>query len=264
VPEPAFGGLWSLADAPARPRNRHYDPRVANDVTDAWRENAADWLAWARAPGHDAAFWELNLPALELLLPSADRLPAQASVVDVGCGEGRVGRILAERGYLVRGLDASPLLAGAAGDAGGFEEVVVGDAISLPWPDDHFDLALAFMTLMDMPDAVTAVREIARVLKPGGWLCVAVVHPFNEPLDAEVDYFEGHRFDEAITRHGLTMRFVGHDRPLSYYTGALSGAGFVIEELREPRPDPEWPQRHPEMAVARRMPFFLHVRARLE
>jgi SAM-dependent methyltransferase len=236
---------------------------VADDVTEAWRENAADWLAWARTPGHDVAFWELNLPALELLLPGSDRLPADAAVVDVGCGEGRVGRVLAEHGHRIWGIDSSPLLADAARGAGGFQDVVLGDAAALPWPDNDFDLALAFMTLMDMPDAVTAVREIARVLRPGGWLCIAIGHPFSEPEEETANYFEGHTFEETVTRNGLAMRFVGQDRPLSYYTGALSDAGFVIEELREPRPGADWPRRHPRLAEAHRRPFFLHIRARL-
>jgi SAM-dependent methyltransferase len=237
---------------------------VADDVTDAWRDNAADWLAWARTPGHDVAFWELNLPGLEQLLPSSDRLPADAAVADIGCGEGRVGRVLAERGHRVWGLDSSPLLADAAREAGGFQDVVLGDATALPWPDNDFDLALAFMTLMDMPDAATAAREIARVLKPGGWFCIAIGHPFSEPAEDTANYFEGHTFEEAITRNGLTMQFVGQARPLSYYTGALSDAGFVIEELREPRPDADWPRRHPRLAEAYSRPFFLHIRARLK
>lgn len=236
---------------------------MAEDVTEAWRENAGDWLTWARAPGHDVAFWELNLPALVELIRSADGIPADAAVVDIGCGEGRVGRALGELGYRIWGLDSSPLLADAAREAGGFQEVVHGDATALPWPDDSFDLALAFMTLMDMPDAVAAVREGARVLKPGGRLCIAIGHPFFEPLPEAANYFEGRSYDTSVTRDGVTMRFIGHERPLGHYTGALSDAGFVIEQLREPRPGPDWPTQHQRLADAVTRPFFLHIRARL-
>jgi len=237
---------------------------VTQDVTAVWRRNAADWLAWARTPGHDVAFWELNLPGLEQLLPHTGQLPpGEARVLDVGCGEGRVGRLLAERGHRVWGLDSSDLLATAARDAGGYEEVVCGDAVALPWEDDSFDLALAFMTLMDMPGPLDAIRELARVLRPAGWLCMAIGHPFNQPPSSREDYFEESRFEEEVERDGIRMRFVGHDRPLSFYTEALADSGFVIERLREPRPDPGWPERHPRLAEAYRIPFFLHIRARL-
>jgi hypothetical protein len=59
------------------------------------------------------------------------------------------------------------------------------------------------------------------------------------------------------------MRFVGRDRPLSHYTRALAAAGFIIEELREPRPAADWPERHPRLAEAYRVPFFLHIRVLL-
>jgi SAM-dependent methyltransferase len=231
---------------------------VSTDVTAAWQGLAADWLTWARTPGHDVAAWELNLPALAELLPDAG-----AASVDIGCGEGRVGRLLAERGHRVSGIDSSQLLADAAREAGGYQEVVCGDATALPWPENSFDLAVAFMCLMDMPDAGAAIREIARVLMPDGRLCLAIVHPFNQPEESRDDYFEEHTSDETVERNGIKMRFISRDRPLSHYTGALSAAGFVIEELREPRPPADWPQRHPRLADAYRRPFFLHIRARL-
>ncbi len=236
---------------------------MAEDATQAWRETAGDWLTWARTPGLDVAFWELNLPWLERLLPGPDRLPSPAAVVDIGCGEGRVGRVLAERGHQVRGLDSSRLLADAARDGGGYVEVVNGDATALPWAQDSFDLAVAFMTLMDMPDPVSAISETARVLRPGGWFCLAIGHPYNRSEASRVSYFEEFHFDETVARGGVEMRFIGTDRPLSAYTGALAASGFAIEELSEPRPGADWPAHHPEIADAYDTPFFLHIRARL-
>jgi len=228
------------------------------DLSGAWEENARQWAAWARTPGHDVWFWGWNLPAFEELLPEPG-----IGTVDVGCGEGRVGRMLAERGHRVWGLDRSSLLADLARDAGGYEEVVCGDATALPWQPESFDLAVAFMCLMDMPDPAAAIREVARVLVPGGRLCLAIGHPFNRDPAALGGYFGEHDFDETIERGGLSMRFVGRDRPLEHYTRALADAGFVIEQLREPRPQPDAVAQSAALAEAAGIPFFLHVRARL-
>lgn len=228
------------------------------DVSGIWEENARQWAAWAGTPGHDVWFWGWNLPAFEELLPKPG-----IRTVDVGCGEGRVGRVLATRGHHVCGLDRSRVLAELARHAGGYEQVICGDATALPWESESFDLAIAFMCLMDMPDPATAIREVARVLVPGGRLCLAISHPLAREPDAIGDYFAEQDYDETVELDGLSMRFVGRDRPLEHYTRALAEAGFVIEELREPRPRSDAVARSSALTKTAGMPFFLQMRARL-
>jgi ubiquinone/menaquinone biosynthesis C-methylase UbiE len=156
-----------------------------DDVSHAWEENAEQWLAWARTPAHDVYYSELNLPAFAEIVPAAGR-----RTLDVGCGEGRVGRWLAGHGHRMSGVDSSPTMVRAAREAGGYEQIVCADAASLPWPAHEFHLALAFMSLHDMPDPKAAIGEIARVLEPGGLLCLAIVHPLNRPAEHLDDYFK--------------------------------------------------------------------------
>lgn len=225
------------------------------DVSDAWERNAEQWLAWARTPDHDAYHWRFNFPQFTELLPETAR-----TVLDVGCGEGRVGRWLAARGHTVVGIDSSPTLTAAAREAGGYEEIVCGDATCLPWADNTFDLVVAYMSLHDMPDPEPVIGEIARVLRPANPLVIAIVHPLNRP-DEDLDrYFETLRFHDAITRAGLTMTFDGVDRPLSDYTTALTRHGFVIDRLAEPRPSAEDCQADGSLMRAFQRPFFLHIR----
>jgi hypothetical protein len=49
---------------------------------------------------------------------------------------------------------------------------------------------------------------------------------------------------------------------LEYYTLALEHAGFVVEALREPRPDAATLEAEPRLAAAAQRPFFLHLRCR--
>lgn len=229
-----------------------------SDVSEAWERNAGEWLAWARTPDHDVYHWLLNFPHFVELLPEAGR-----RTLDVGSGEGRVGRWLSAHGHTVAGIDSSPTLTAAAHQAGGYDEIVCGDAASLPWADDAFDLAVAYMSLQDMPDPEPVVGAIARVLCPAGHLVIAITHPLNRP-DEDLDrYFERLRFQDKIERRGLGMTFDGIDRPLSDYTEALTKHGFLIERLTEPQPSPEACRADESLIKASRRPYFLHIRCRL-
>jgi ubiquinone/menaquinone biosynthesis C-methylase UbiE len=203
-------------------------------------------------------YWRLNLPAFAELVPRAG-----TRTLDVGCGEGRIGRWLADSGHRVAGIDSSPPLVANAREAGGYEEIVCGDAASLPWPANQFDLVVAFMSLHDMPHPAPVIQEIARVLEPRGVLCIAIVHPLNRPAEHFDEYFSEQRSTEAVTRNGLKMTFDAVDRPLESYTRALADNGFVIHELREPRASATAIEHESELAPAAKRPFFLHMLCRL-
>jgi UDP-glucose 4-epimerase len=88
------------------------------------------------------------------------------------------------------------------------------------------------------------------------------VHPLNRPEAGLASYFEHQRVAIPVESNGLTMTFESIDRPLEYYTRALEQAGFVIEALREPRPDTATVEGEPRLASAARRPFFLHLLCR--
>lgn len=226
-----------------------------SSLSEAWERHAGDWARWTRVPGHDVYHERLNWPAFRTLLP-----PPGQRTLDVGCGEGRVGRRLHAEGHRVAGIDSSPTLLRLAREAGGYEELVRGDAASLPWKGATFDLAIAYMSLQDVDDLQGAVAELARVLETEGRLCLAIVHPLNRSRAALDDYFEAQRFADEFERDGLRMTFESIDRPLEAYTRALARAGFLVEELREPRPAAAVLASEPRLEKAAKRPYFLHMR----
>ncbi|MEA2291696.1 MAG: hypothetical protein QOF17_716 [Solirubrobacteraceae bacterium] len=220
----------------------------------SWDAHAGDWIEWARADDHDHFFWSFSLPELLGLLPAPGRL-----TLDLGCGEGRLSRVLAAAGHRVVGVEASEALAAAARAAAPEIPVHVADAAALPLADGEADLVVASMVLMNLDDLDGAMREVARVLAPGGRLCASLVHPFNSPKAGH--YFEPHAYPEERVRGGLRMTFHDMHRPLQAYAGALASAGLNIEALREPVPSDAYVAEHPEVARWRAAPCFLLLRA---
>jgi SAM-dependent methyltransferase len=204
----------------------------------SWEQHADDWITWVRSSRHDG-FWEGTWPALRQLLPE----PTAGVVLDLGCGEGRASRELLELGYRVVGADRSPTLIRAAADSCEGVPVVLADAATLPFADHSTDLVVACMSLLDMDDFEGTVSEIGRVLRPGGHLCLAVVHPFASAQDEDTmhsasfrfsrPYLQPRRYVDRIERDGLGMTFNSMHRPLSDYTSALFANGMVLSALTE-------------------------------
>jgi SAM-dependent methyltransferase len=227
-----------------------------------WEAEAQRWTAWARAAGHDA-YWYYR-DAFFALVP-----PPGHATLEVGCGEGRVARDLAARGHRVAAIDLSPTLIRVAAQAGGAPAYLLADGAALPFGEGAFDLAIAYNSLMDVDDMPGVVREMGRVLAPGGHLCVCITHPL---LDAgrfagreagaafviEGSYFGRRPYEGTFERGGLSITFRGWCYPLADYMRALEEAGFLVEALREPEPGSDAP---PRSERGRRIPMFLMLRA---
>ena len=233
-------------------------------LRDAWESEATNWVAWARAPGHDS-YWRFHRDRFLDLLPPATAV--SGVTLDVGCGEGRLPRDLRARGYRVVGIDVSPTLIEHARAADPDGDYRIADAAGLPVADGSVSLVTAFMSLHDVDDMDGAVAEIARVLEPGGRLCAAVVHPVNsagtfessEP-DAQFvirdSYFEERIYADVVERDGLRMTFTGRHRTLERYFAALEPMGLLADRVVEiadtgAPPGSRW----------QRLPLFLHLRA---
>jgi ubiquinone/menaquinone biosynthesis C-methylase UbiE len=243
-------------------------------LRDAWEAEAENWVVWARKPGHDS-YWRFHRDAFVASLP-----PPPRTVLDVGCGEGRLPRDLKALGYDVVGLDGSATLIEHAIEADPEGSYLVGDAAALPFESGSFQLVTAFMSLQDVDEPDAALRGIARVLAPGGLLRAAVVHPLNSaggfedaptlagalgqatrnargaeaPFVIRRSYFDERIYVDAIERDGLPMTFSSRHRPLAAIARSLLEAGLLIDHVEEVRDTgaaagSRW----------QRIPLFLHL-----
>lgn len=159
-------------------------------LRDGWRANffSAFWgvpsgpIGWVGArtlPFLAGRFY--TLVADELGLQPDDDL------LDVGCG---AGGLLGDRAADVRfvaGVDASPIQVGMARGrlseriAAGTAEIVLGDAAALPWEDGRFSAAASVNCLKLVPDPDQVLREMHRVLRPGGRVAHVTDPPVTDP-----------------------------------------------------------------------------------
>lgn len=174
-------------------------------------------------------------------------------VLEVGCGAAAGARWLARQGATPVAIDLSAGMlrhARAAAERSGVHvPLVQADALALPFPDGCFDLAFtAFGAVPFVADSAALMREVARVLRPGGRWVFAVTHPMrwiflDDPgeggLVAVHSYFDRRPYVETEQPTGR-VRYVEQHRTLGDRVRELVAAGFVLTDLVEP----EWPEGH--------------------
>jgi SAM-dependent methyltransferase len=147
-------------------------------------------------PGHSAEcfgdtrdhWWNLDFLRL---MAERWKLAAVRDVLDVGCGVGHWGVLLASvlpETARVTGVDREPAwveeararaLAGGLGDRFSYQQ---GAAERLPFPDDAFDLTTCQTVLIHLADPAAAIAEMLRVTRPGGLIVVAEPNNLTEAL----------------------------------------------------------------------------------
>jgi SAM-dependent methyltransferase len=251
------------------------------DTRKIWEANAPAWIELSRA-GYDVNRDLVNTPAFFELLPAVAGLVG----LDLGCGEGHNTRLLAAAGAELVALDTSALFIEAAASVPSDRiRFVLADGAVLPFRDECLDFVTGFMSLMDVADPETTLREVARVLKPGGFAQFSILHPFGstatrkwiEGADgrremlAIGDYFSEAPVTETWTFGSQPEQLRARHRPftityarrtLTGWFNAFAGAGLAIDALSEPCASEEIAREHPDVADSRIAPFFLHLRAR--
>lgn len=173
-------------------------------------------------------------------------------VLEVGCGAAMCSRWLATQGADVVGIDLSSGMlrhARAAAERTGVGvPLVQADAEQLPFADAAFDLACsAFGAVPFVADSARVMREVARVLRPGGRWVFAVTHPLRwvfpddpgpDGLVVQTPYFDRTPYVEVDDAG--TATYVEHHRTLGDRVREIVAAGFVLTDLVEP----EWPEGH--------------------
>jgi ubiquinone/menaquinone biosynthesis C-methylase UbiE len=199
-------------------------------------DDVAEW--------YDAEFatTELGLSARRIVLRLLGDGPGR--LLDVGCGGGAHAVAFGERGWTVTGIDLSPAQLELARSRG--VEVVEADAASLPFEDETFDAAVSIFTHTDVDDFAAVIREVTRVLRPGGRLVYLGIHPcFVGPHafvhDRDVpELHPGYRDTSYRTEapgiwgEGIRAKVGATHLPLGLFLHTFIDEGLAFEHFEEP------------------------------
>ena len=182
-------------------------------------------------PAEEARFWEMGRVDLDQLLGAAEVLlePSWA-VVEIGCGVGRLTRVLAERVASVKAVDvSSEMLAIARNENAGLANVdwIHGDGVSLAGVGDGVaDAVVSHVVFQHIPDPQVTlgyIREVGRVLRPGG---VAALQVSN---DKSV-----HQWRSSL---GERLRALVGRAPKGQDHAAWTGSAVELEDVRQAAAD---------------------------
>ena len=235
----------------------------------SWEDHAQWWI--------DGFTGGVDPEYVEQIIPMALReLDGYARVLDVGCGEGQIARVLQSRTSVqsfVVGVDPTQGQVDVAVERSVGEQYLRSGADALPFPDGSFDAVLACLVFEHIDALDEAISEVARILRPGGRFSFFLNHPLlqtpnsgwidDQMIDPPEQYWRiGSYLDEAITfeevEPGVRVRFL--HRPLSRYVNTLAEHGLFLEAMFEPAPPAGFLARSADYAFAASIPRLLCLR----
>ena len=164
------GGLSNALTAPA-----HFD-EIAAEYTDQWSPHMWDLLIGRK---------------LDMMRDALPPPEAAGAGLDLGCGMGLQTAAMRARGYDVVGVDPSEGLLHLARARSNSVPFYTGSALAIPFPDAHFDFVYMIGVMHHLPGNVaqdSAMREIHRVLKPGGKFLIHESNPRNPLFKLYMSY----------------------------------------------------------------------------
>lgn len=187
-------------------------------------------------------------PLDRALLAGFAELAGAGRVGDVGCGPGHVTRFIAEQHPDVIGIDLSPRMVAIARERAPGLTFAVGSMLALPVGDEAWAGVVALYSMIHLTplERVTACREFARVIRPGGWLLVA--------FHVDSADFSAGQVSHLTTWFGERVQLDGYFLDPDDVMATVQSAGFAVmaEVERQPAPEVEYPSRRCYLLAQRR------------
>jgi SAM-dependent methyltransferase len=207
-----------------------------------WESSAAAWIGHLGPQGDRGRRYVLD-PAMRERFKKG----GFARALDVGCGEGRVCRMLAEHGIHATGIDPTEALITHAKELDKTGDYRIGRAEALLFEEASFDLVISCLSLIDIADYRAAIGEMARVLEPGGTLLAVNLTSFmsagggngwRRDTRGRKSHFgmDEYMHERADWIEFSGLRIENWHRPLSDYMSAYLDNGLHLTHFDEPAP----------------------------
>lgn len=238
-------------------------------MSDELWEAHADWWIEGFTEGADPEYVEQILPL------ALEELAGVRRLLDIGCGDGQIARLISSTGSTVVGVDPTWNCVSIAAKRDGGPSYARAGAASLPFADASFDAATACLVFEHIDEVDAAIAEVSRVLEPGGQFSFFLNHPIlqapgsawidDHMVDPPEQYWRlGPYLVETDTTEqvelGVWIRFI--HRPLSRYINTLAANGLTIERMVEPAPPPGFLEQAPGYEASAAFPRLLYMRLR--
>jgi 2-polyprenyl-3-methyl-5-hydroxy-6-metoxy-1,4-benzoquinol methylase len=162
---------------------------------------------------------------------------AGRAVLDAGCGEGYLARVLAARGARVTGIDLAPRLIALARAKEPQGKIVYRVAdLSTPLPEDvgRFDAVTSYLVLNDLEDYRGFAATLAAALKPGGRLVLSLNNPYGAVVRKHVaDYFDSGAVSPYRGLWASGIKVYHHHRTLEEYLDTFLAGGLHLTKLAD-------------------------------
>ncbi|OGM25076.1 hypothetical protein A3D00_03875 [Candidatus Woesebacteria bacterium RIFCSPHIGHO2_02_FULL_38_9] len=175
---------------------------------------------------------EVEEPVVKELL----REFAKGFVLDAACGTGRYSEFLYSLGHKVTGLDQSSAMLRQAKIRSPKVKFIKGILTKLPFDDSCFDLAVCALALTHVSDIGLSIKELFRVIRPGGNIIISDVHPWLVVLGAQAE------FHDKTGRHAYVTNYIHWH---STYLQTFERLGLKVLQCIEPV------MEHKHVAIAR-------------
>ncbi|TFI53381.1 class I SAM-dependent methyltransferase [Mastigocladus laminosus UU774] len=194
-------------------------------------------------------------------------------ILDLGCGDAAIGRELLEHGAAsYTGIEGSHKMATVATKklAQTTGQIIEQTIENWTYPHAEFDLVIARLSLHYVADLASICTQIFHALTPAGLFVFSVEHPVITSCDQgwisgtlRQDWVVDNYFTTGVrVTHWLGGTVQKYHRTVEDYFHLLNEAGFMIENLREARPQREHFQDVQTYERRKRIPLFLILAAR--